>query len=95
LEESEASPHFCFAAGRAAPSPKRWYLCALCLVQIFDVLSRRLVSITGPDGMGKTAVATAVAHYLAVRQRFTGGVYFVHLQVGPAPARRVCTRLRF
>ncbi len=50
-------------------------------VQITDVLSRRLVSITGPEGIGKTAVGTAVAHYLALRQRFSGGVYFVHLKV--------------
>ena len=50
-------------------------------LQISDVLVRRLVSITGTEGIGKTAVATAVAHYLAVRQRFPGGVYFVHLKV--------------
>ncbi len=53
----------------------------MCACQISDVLSRRLVSITGPEGIGKTTVATAVAHYLAVRQRFPGGVYFVHLKV--------------
>ena len=62
------------------------------LHQISDVLERRLVSITGPDGIGKTAVATAVAHYLAVRQRFSGGVYFAHLKVtNRVPSTRCAT----
>ena len=62
-------------------------------MQISDVLVRRLVSITGTEGIGKTAVATAVAHYLAVRQRFPGGVYFVHLKVHAccAPHRSLYT----
>lgn len=45
-----------------------------------DVLQRRLVTLTGPAEIGKTAIAVAVAHYVAVRQHFPGGVYFVKLK---------------
>lgn len=43
-------------------------------------MERRLVCVCGPEGMGKSVVATAVAHYLALRKRFPSGVFFAHLR---------------
>ena len=40
---------------------------------------RRLLSVTGPRSMGKTALAIAVSHYMAQRQMFRNGVFFVRL----------------
>ena len=43
------------------------------------VKERRLVTILGPSGTGKSALAIATANYLDARQYFTDGVYFVRL----------------
>jgi hypothetical protein len=40
---------------------------------------RRLLSVTGPRSMGKTALAIAASHYMAQRQMFRNGVFFVRL----------------
>jgi hypothetical protein len=51
------------------------------IAQIQDVLERRLVCVCGPEGIGKSVVVVAVAHYLSLRKRFPSGVYFAHLTV--------------
>eukprot|EP00753_Platysulcus_tardus_P003470 PLAT12458.18.p1 GENE.PLAT12458.18~~PLAT12458.18.p1 ORF type:complete len:1521 (+),score=744.58 PLAT12458.18:631-4563(+) len=47
---------------------------------IQDVTSRRLVTITGDIGMGKTSLAVAVSNYIAERQMFPDGVHFIRLK---------------
>ena len=42
---------------------------------------KRLVVITGEQGIGKSAVARGVTNYLAVRRAFPGGLYFIRLRV--------------
>jgi len=38
---------------------------------------RRCVCVVGAGGIGKTALAVAVAHYLRVRHRFPDGIFTV------------------
>jgi len=47
---------------------------------ISKVLRHRLVSICGPTGVGKTAIALAVANYVSERQYFREGVFYKSLQ---------------
>ena len=44
------------------------------------LLSRRLVTIVGEHGCGKSSVACSVAHYLCERRKFENGVIFVRLR---------------
>ena len=44
---------------------------------VTGVLDRRLVSVTGTAGVGKTAVAIAALNYLAQRHYFSDGVVYV------------------
>jgi len=44
---------------------------------VTSVLDRRLVSVTGPSGVGKSAVAIKGLNYLADRQYFSDGVVYV------------------
>jgi len=50
---------------------------------ISKVLRHRLVSICGPTGVGKTAIALAVANYVSERQYFRQGVHYISLQRAP------------
>ncbi len=54
-----------------------------------QVLGRRLVSIVGPGGIGKTTVAVAVAHELS--EKFPGAVCFVDLGSLSEPALLITT----
>ena len=38
---------------------------------------KRVLSLIGSDGLGKTSLALAAAHYLYERHAFVGGVFFV------------------
>ena len=50
------------------------------MYRLLEGLSRRrLLSVNGPRSMGKTALAIAVSHYMAQRQMFRNGVFFVRL----------------
>jgi hypothetical protein len=44
---------------------------------IRNVMNRRLVSLTGEDGVGKTAVAAAICKYLADREAFQDSIVYV------------------
>lgn len=44
---------------------------------IRSILDRRLVSLVGEDGLGKTAVACAACHYLAEREAFSDSIVFL------------------
>jgi len=48
--------------------------CYLCLAA---VSTRRLVALTGPAGIGKTALAVATANYAGERQMFRDGMLFL------------------
>jgi hypothetical protein len=60
---------------------------------ITGVLDRRLVSVTGPAGVGKTAVAVAGLNYLAQRHHFSDGVVYVDC-AGTRDAPELAGRLR-
>ena len=50
------------------------------MYRLLEGLSRRrLLSVNGPRSMGKTALVIAVSHYMAQRQMFRNGVFFVRL----------------
>jgi hypothetical protein len=49
-----------------------------CAIRI--LLSRRLVTIVGENGVGKTSVAIAVCSYLCERRKFENGIIFVRLR---------------
>ena len=60
---------------------------------ITGVLDRRLVTVTGPPGVGKSAVAIAAINYLAERHYYSDGVVYIEC----AAAREIdglCTFLR-
>ena len=44
---------------------------------VTGVLDRRLVTVTGPQGVGKSSVAIAAINYLAERHYFSDGVVYV------------------
>ena len=44
------------------------------------LLRRRLVTVSGRSGVGKTALALAAAHYVSERACFRDSVVFVPLQ---------------
>lgn len=47
---------------------------------IRQILERRLVSVVGVDGVGKSTVAIAVANYIADRELFADSIVFVRAQ---------------
>jgi predicted ATPase len=47
---------------------------------VAGVLDERLVTVRGAPGIGKTALATAAAHYLHARRAFRDGVFWVSLR---------------
>ena len=47
---------------------------------ITAVLRRRVVTIVGEEGIGKTAVAAAASHYISERRMLPDGVVYVKLQ---------------
>ena len=49
---------------------------------VFGLRNCRLGTICGDEGVGKSATAIAVSHYLAVRRHFPGGIIYVKVQVG-------------
>ncbi|CAM9612898.1 unnamed protein product, partial [Phaeothamnion confervicola] len=52
----------------------------LCYLLIKAVMGRRFVALIGDPGVGKSAVAAAVARYMAERRYFADGVFFVRAQ---------------
>ena len=51
------------------------------LFQLVDVLKRRLVTITGDNGIGKTTLAIAISNYVAERRySLSDGVVFVRAE---------------
>jgi hypothetical protein len=42
--------------------------------------SRRIVTLTGPEGIGKSTIAKACAHYLADRKAFRDGILYVRAE---------------
>jgi len=61
------------------------------LARLLDEPHIRLISITGPGGMGKTRLASALAEQLFTTERYSDGVYFVPWRRSPRP-RRLCPR---
>ena len=53
-----------------------------CVVELLT--ERRLVTITGAPGIGKTALSIAAGHYLNERHRFGQGVFLVRLRGIPS-----------
>ena len=47
---------------------------------LYDVIRRRLVTVVGAAGIGKSAIGTAAAHWCALRRIFDGGVIFVDVR---------------
>jgi tetratricopeptide (TPR) repeat protein len=45
-----------------------------------EIIDHRLVTMTGPGGMGKTALAQEAGRWLAERGHFPDGIFFVDLQ---------------
>ncbi len=59
------------------------------LARLLDEPHIRLISITGPGGMGKTRLAIALAERLFTTERYLDGVYFVALAPLNAPEQIV------
>ena len=53
----------------------------MLLFQLVDVLKRRLVTIAGDNGIGKTTLAIAISNYVAERRySLSDGVVFVRAE---------------
>jgi hypothetical protein len=76
-EVNNVSP--AFPPTSLAPIPEHCVWRSLEIHQVLKFLSkRRLVTIRGPPGMGKSVVATCVGHYAKERHVYPNGIYVVN-----------------
>ena len=57
-----------------------------------QALEKRLLTLIGPKGMGKTSLALATAQYLHDRAKFPGGVFYVQSK-GATQPQELCARV--